>query len=84
MRSYQVYAVVKILLVLLERTFVSFSLSVLRDSSDFGTHLAYALIGDTLTIVVILFVVDICVPWAVRIRLSRDAPLSVLLEEDRE
>jgi len=70
----------KIILILLERTFVSLSLSILRDSSDFGTHLAYALILDTFILVLIIFVVDICVPWAVRARFSRGVTLSATLE----
>lgn len=84
MRSQHVLAIVKILLVLFERTFVSLSLSVLRNSDDFGTHLAYALIVDTFIIISFLFIIDICVPWAARLRLSRDAPLSVLLSDERE
>lgn len=81
MRSDQVLTITKILLVLLERTFVSLSLSVLRNSEDFGTHLAYALIVDTVTIVCILLFVDVCIPWAARLRLSRDVPLRVGFED---
>lgn len=82
MFSNRASAIVKILLVLLERTFVTLALSILRDSTDFATHLAYALIADTLIIVCILFVIDICVPWASRLRLARTVQLDVRYDDD--
>lgn len=77
----------KLILIIVERIFISLTLSLLRDSNDFVTHLVYLLIADTFLTVFIIIFVDLCIPWlkAIRIGVERDAHLNVwsegLLEE---
>lgn len=72
----------KLILIIVERIFISLTLSLLRDSSDFVTHLVYLLIADTFLTTFIIIFVDICIPWlrAVRIGVERDARLNVWAE----
>lgn len=76
----------KIVIILIERIFVSLTLSLLRDSSDFGTHLVYILLADTLIIQLIIISVDFCYPWlrTVRIGVERDARLVVMSDDGQE
>lgn len=81
MFSTRTLGVIKILFVFVERIFVTLALSILRDSSDFASHLAYALILDTTLIILILCAIDFCVPWASRLRLERTVQLDVRYED---
>lgn len=81
MFSTRTLGVLKILLVFVERIFVTLALSILRDSPDFASHLAYALILDTTLVILILCFIDFCVPWASRLRLERTVQLDVRYED---
>lgn len=78
------YAFYKIVLLIVERIFVSLSLSLLRDSPDFGTHLVYILLADTTCSVAIILSVDCVYPWlkTVRVSVERNARFVVFRDEE--
>jgi len=69
----------KIILLIVERLFVSLTLSLLRDSPDFVTHLVYILLADTFLTVSIILSVDFVYPWlrTIQVCVERDARLVV-------
>lgn len=63
--------IIIVFIILVERTFLGITISILRESPEFTVHLAYAILFDglftTLTVVLVL----ICIPWLGQLKLER-------------
>lgn len=75
--SYVVPAFIILLSICIERTILTLTLSILRESNQFTVHLVYALLLDFgFTSFIVIFIL-VCLPWLRRLRLERTTVVSL-------